>query len=271
MSEGRRISLVATDLDETLWVDGVVSPLTKAALATLATHNVPVLAATARRPGSTLDVMRHNEILLPAVLFNGSLGLDFESDDVFHRHLFEPEIALHVLDILSSFDIEPYVNIHHATHDVVVGEAPSTNPAHLAFLHPWLRVDDLRDVAMSEPVLSIGVCGREHDLLLRAQHALGNVAEATVSRDPDFGGFTLSVRPLGVTKWEGVVAYCRANDIDATQVLAIGDGHNDIELLASPAVSYASVGACDEVLALAHHSLQDIPNGGWHSILEMIL
>ncbi|HVB50192.1 MAG TPA: HAD family hydrolase [Acidimicrobiales bacterium] len=271
MSARDPISLVATDLDETLWIHGVVPLQTRVALATLTANDVPVLAATARRPGSTLNSMRTNEIMLPTVLFNGSLGLDFESGDVFHSHVFESHVSLEVLDILSSVGIEPCVNIQHPTHDVVVGKAPSTSPRHLAFIAPWLQYGDLRGVAINEPVLSIGVCGREHELMLRAQRAVGTLAATTVSRDADFGEFTLSIRPFGVTKWEGVLAYCRAHGIDDHQVLAVGDGQNDVELLCMAAVSCASIGACDEVLAIANYRLDDFPDGGWHSIVELIL
>lgn len=267
----RRVSLVATDLDETLWDHSVIMAETITALDTLANNNIPVLAATARRPGSALAVMRANNILLPTVLFNGSLGLDFTDDSVFHARYFEPPVAKEVLDVLSMVGIEPCVNVHHATHDVVVGESPSTHPGHLAFLEPWLRSDDLYEVAKSEPVLSIGVCGREQDLMLRAQGAIGKLGEVTVSRDPDYGGYTLSVRPGGVTKWSGVVAYCQRHGINPDEVLAVGDGQNDIELLSAAAVSCASRGACDEVLAIADYRLGDSPQGGWHSIVDLIL
>jgi hydroxymethylpyrimidine pyrophosphatase-like HAD family hydrolase len=262
--------IVVTDLDDTLWFNGVVPQRTKDALAALKRRGIPVLAATARRPASTLLAMKLNNILLPAVLFNGSLGLDFATNSIFHERIFDPDISLTVLGTLATFDIEPCVNVRHPTHDVVVGNAPSTHRDHLAFIKPWTRVSDLYDVARSEPVLSIGVCGLDGELLRRAAAAIDHVAATTVSRDGDFGNFTLSVRPLGVTKWAGVVAYSASHHLDANCVLAVGDGQNDVELLTNAAVGCASVGACSEVIEASDYDLGAFKDGGWHSILDLV-
>ena len=68
---------------------------------------------------------------------------------------------------------------------------------------------------------------------------------AAISADRTLGGFHLSLRPLGVSKWSGVVAFCELKGLDTTRVLAIGDADNDIELLeeASLAVAVADASA----------------------------
>ena len=72
------IDLVVTDLDGSFWdAHGRAHPDTLAALDVVMAAGTPVLAATARRPASVLDTMKDNGVLLPSVLFDGSLGRDF--------------------------------------------------------------------------------------------------------------------------------------------------------------------------------------------------
>ena len=46
-----------------------------------------------------------------------------------------------------------------------------------------------------------------------------------------FGQWGIVVGPPGVTKWSGVRAYCEREGIDRTEVLAVGDGDNDVAML----------------------------------------
>src|ERR1035441_8874199 len=105
---GGPVDLVVTDLDGTLWDrDGKIHSLTLAALADLAARGTPVLAATARRSSTALRRMVANDVLFPAVLFDGSLGRDFRSGATFHRRSFDPSTAVWVVQTLRDFDIEP--------------------------------------------------------------------------------------------------------------------------------------------------------------------
>ena len=72
-----------------------------------------------------------------------------------------------------------------------------------------------------------------------------------VFQDKVFGGWTLDSAPKGVNKWSGVEAYCRYRDLDPAEVLAIGDGDNDVELLERAAHSCAMSHATDRAKAAA--------------------
>jgi hydroxymethylpyrimidine pyrophosphatase-like HAD family hydrolase len=245
-----RISLVVTDLDGTLWDrHGQAHDLTLHALRELDRRGLPVLAATARRPASARQLMAANGFLLPAVLFDGSLGLDFTTGETFHRHAFEPSLAGAVLEALSRQGLEPCVNVDGSPRDVIVGARPSTHPAHLRFLEPWLRRGDLEATVRESPVLSFVICGRPRELLLPALEATRGLAAGSVSADLTYGGAMLSVRPPGVSKWNGVLAFCNARSLDPAGVLAVGDGDNDVELLESAAIACAVSDGCEAVLS----------------------
>jgi hydroxymethylpyrimidine pyrophosphatase-like HAD family hydrolase len=265
------VNLVVTDLDGTIWDGrGRIHPRTSAALDRLDSQGIPVLAATARRPTSALRLMASNDICLPAVLFDGCLGRDFRTSSTFHRRTFEPETAAWVLDVLGIAGIEPCVNVDDPRKDVVVGLRPSTVPDHLRELEPVLRRGDLTDVVSTEDVLSFVVCGRPKDLFLSVAGALRERAAISISRDLTFGGSVLSVRPTGVTKWEGVVSYCAKTGLDPGRILAVGDGENDVELLRAAAVSCAVEGSSDAVRTAAQHCVGRPEVGGWAEVIDLL-
>jgi hydroxymethylpyrimidine pyrophosphatase-like HAD family hydrolase len=262
--------LIVTDLDGTIWDrQGRIHPRTLAALAHLESREVPVLAATARRPSSALGIMASNGVILPAVLFDGCLGHDFRSGSTFHLRTFETETAAWVLEVLAAAGIEPCVNIVDPHKDVVVGFRPSTVPDHLLELETVLRRGDLGEVVTNEDVLSFVVCGRPEEFFLSTAGALAERATISISRDVTFGGTVLSVRPTGVNKWEGVVAYCATTGLDPDRILAVGDGENDLELLKAAAVSFAIEGSSDAVMAASQRTLRRPEVGGWAEIAAL--
>jgi hydroxymethylpyrimidine pyrophosphatase-like HAD family hydrolase len=262
--------LLVTDLDGTLW-DATMKlhPGAREALDALTAIGVTVLAATARRPASAHGVMSANGLLLPAVLHDGALGRDFTTGETFHLVSFEPPTAAAVLEALQLRGLEPCVNVAHEERDVVLGMTPSTNPLHADFVAPWSRRGDLAIAVATEPVLSFTIVGRDRDLLLPAIDALKTIADASLSDDLIYGGWTLSVRPPGISKWSGALAFCELRGIDPNRTLAVGDGENDVEMLAAAAVSFTFEGASPGATISADHVLPPAGSGGWRALAKM--
>jgi hydroxymethylpyrimidine pyrophosphatase-like HAD family hydrolase len=80
----------------------------------------------------------------------------------------------------------------------------------------------------------------------------------------------LSLRPPGVSKWNGVLAFCKVRGVDPAGVLAVGDGDNDVELLESAAIACAVSDGCEAVLSLARYQLRPAHEGGWRTILDIV-
>lgn len=267
------IQLVVTDLDGTLWgADEQVHDLTLEALATLQRQDVSVLVATGRRRAGAMRTLERAGLTLPAVVLDGALGWDPDSDRVFHRAAFTPGQAARVLDSCDRLGLEPCAYVERPDAEVVAGPRPSTHPRHLENLEPLLaRTGDLRRLVAREPVLMFAVAGGDPDPFHRVAAGLDpRDAAVAVTRDVVYGGFTLTVRPPGISKWDGVLAWCRDQGLDADRVLAIGDGQNDVELLSGAAVACAIADGCDEVLALAHHVLDPPSAGGWSAVPRLL-
>jgi phosphoserine phosphatase len=120
------------------------------------------------------------------------------------------------------------------------------------------------------PIFTFLVIGRERHELAPVLEKISLVADGSVTPDLLYGGFSLSVRPKGVSKWSGVLAFCAHRGLDPGRVLAVGDGENDLELLSSAAVACVPSDGCEAALKLATHQIAPALSGGWASIVDLI-
>jgi hydroxymethylpyrimidine pyrophosphatase-like HAD family hydrolase len=267
------IDLVVTDLDGTLWdVDGHIHERTIGAIGAIQAAGIIVLAATARRAASTWQLMEANGIALDAVVLDGALGREFGDRSGFHRAGFGPDEAAATLEVLRVLGIEPCINLDRVDRDVVMGERPSTHPAHREWLSPWVLDAEPAEAVRTLPVLSFSLAGGDAE---RTRFVASEVARrlpvaATANKDEQYGGCGLSVRPLGVDKWTGVEAYCAFRGFDPARVLAVGDGANDAELLAGASVACSIAGGAPATVALADHVLARPAEGGWAAIADLL-
>lgn len=263
------IELVVTDLDGTLWDAGErIHSRTLDALRELRRRKTPLLVATGRRPRSAAAGLAREGLRPPAVLLDGAVGQDLETGRTFHRAPFTRTDAKAVLEAFTDCGVSPCLYVDRPDADVVVGAAPSTRVEHLDHIGSWLARDDLAAVVDTEDVLSIGLVGYAREPLQQICGAVAGRAEAVVTKDLYFGNFTLMVRPRGISKWQGVEAYCRSSGLDSSRVLAVGDGDNDIELLTGARVACVVSDGCDAALALADHVIDPAAAGGWCAILD---
>jgi hydroxymethylpyrimidine pyrophosphatase-like HAD family hydrolase len=267
------VELVVTDLDGTLSDAGErVHPKTIEAVRSLRAAGVPVLVATGRRPSAAALVLEAAGLAGPAVLLDGSIGRDLRDGRRFHRIAFRAYDATEVLATFAAAGLEPCVYVERDGVDLVVGERPSTHPLHLARAASWAVQDDLQWVVAGEPVLSFAVVGGDADQLgqVAAELAAAGFGSASVTPDLIYGGSTLQVRPFGVSKWSGVLSFCADQGLDPGRVLAVGDGTNDVELLASARISCAVAGGAPAALACADHLIGPPSSGGWAAILDLL-
>ena len=264
------IELVVTDLDGSLWVHEEIHPATLAAWSELEARGIPVIVATGRRLTTTRDPLARWGLAPPAIVLNGALALDLATNERFHHHHYDADVAAHVLEAFRSAGLEPCIYVEHVDIEVYVGARPSTNPGHLASFGPRAVPADLDEIVATVPVLGFGVIGHPLEPLMQVVSAIGTDAETHLSDDSLWGGDTLTVAPPGLSKWAGVLAYCDRAGVDSGRVLAIGDGPNDRELLTHAAVAVVPESAFPDALALADHLVPPPDDGGWAKVLDLV-
>ncbi|NNE72523.1 MAG: HAD family phosphatase [Acidimicrobiales bacterium] len=270
------IDLIVTDLDGTLWDHNTdVHPQNRAALDTVVAAGIPVVAATGRRKVSALRGFAHADLDLPAIVINGAYGFvpgpTAAHETEFHRHPFEVELALVVLEIYADHGHVPLAhNIDGSTH---VSERATTGPRHRS---TFSAADAVRaephDAARDGTVLGFSVIGVAESEGLPELGAALLDAGVNVDRyrDPLYGGWSVMVQAPGVSKWLGVQRYCEFVGLVEPTVLAIGDGGNDVELLEGADVSLGIEGGDDQALEVADHVIPPPTQGGWAAVLDYL-
>jgi hydroxymethylpyrimidine pyrophosphatase-like HAD family hydrolase len=264
------IELVVTDLDGTLWgADERIHDRTLEALRALERRGLPLLVATGRRFRSAEAVLARSRLAPPMVVLDGAMGRVPATGRSFHDAVFPPGAAARVLEVFRRHGLEPCVYVDLEDVEVFVGEHPSTSPRHLAIIGRWARRGDLDQVVARERVYAFGVVAGDAAVLAGVLRDAAADVHGAVTRDVLHGGATLMVHPTGVSKWAGVLAWCRDQGLDPDRVLAVGDGENDVELLSAAAVACVVRDGCDAALALADHVLEPAATGGWSAVLDL--
>ncbi|GAA1391851.1 HAD family hydrolase [Luteococcus peritonei] len=251
------LRLVATDLDGTLLrSDRTVNAWTRSVLDACRARDVLVVPVTARQPVSLRPIaeqcgMDETAEHGWALCSNGALGINLVSGEVLFERLLAVDVATTLAEALA-VDL-PEVRF------VAVRDRGDAFVAQEGYAAMASFTDHHRDPAsmgaaalsevLAEPNLKLVLRHPQlapAELLARVQ-ALGlEGVEPTVS-----GADFVEVSAAGVTKATGLALLCEGLGIQADQVAAFGDAHNDIAMLRWAGTSYAMDHADDEVKAAA--------------------
>ncbi len=261
-------TLIVTDLDGTLWDQHQwIHPATSAAMAELELRNVPILLATGRRLASAKSGFALNDLWKPSILLNGTLGVDFPAGDVFHTATFTATDAEVVLD---AFAEHGHVPCAYATDGMVyVGPDGTTSKGHHRALLGDIASGDHSAVVAAGEVLGFSVNGvqlegleglaprlRQHGMLV--DHY----------RDPLYGGWSVMAQPPGISKLTGIAAFIAHAGLGSPTVIALGDGGNDVEMLAGADIGLAVEDGDPAAIAAADQTIAPPSQGGWAKVLE---
>ena len=265
------VELIVTDLDGTLWELPQSTPgRTRQALSTVLAGDIPLLVATGRRIVSTRAPLADLGVAPPAVCLNGALGLDLATDERFHVGGFTTDDAATVLAVFTRHGIDPCVYVNHDEPSVFVSSTPSTHPAHMRGFGEDFGTRSLDDVVATERVLGFSVLGIDQSVAETLDAELADVASPHSDVDRQYGGHSLTVAPATGSKWDGIAAFCEREGLDPNAVLVMGDGPNDVEMLAAAAVAVVPSDAHADALALADHVIGRAEDGGWSEVLDLL-
>lgn len=266
------IRLVVTDLDGTFWNrDRSVPDAHRRAAAALTDRGVDLVVATSRRRRVVAEHLGRAGLEVAAVVLDGAMGFDPRDGSRFHDAAFRVRAAVDVLAIFREHGLEPCVYVDEDDVDVVLAPEPSTCAPHADQFGSIARTGDLDAVVGSPGVYGFSVVGWERDVLAPVAADLATAGvELNLVPEPGYGGWGLFVAPPAVTKWTGVHAYCRRWGIAAHEVLAVGDGDNDVDMLTRAGVGVGVRGGTDRAVAAARHFIDPPEHSGWTAIVDLV-
>jgi 5-amino-6-(5-phospho-D-ribitylamino)uracil phosphatase len=250
---GWRPRMVALDVDGTLVDrDGVLPQAMADALALVVAAGVPVVLATGRSWHSTVDLV--DQLGLPpgpTVCSNGAVIVSYPPQEIVQAITFDPREVIERVETFAPGTLIAVEEIgrgyrlnDHFPEGDLTGELVVQSPEELSAL-PVTRVI-LRDPRRSMD-----------DFIALAQHlGLQGVTY--------FVGWSawLDIAPDGVNKATALAQVAADLGVEAADVLAAGDGRNDIEMLAWAGRGIAIAEAPPEVRAAADAVSPPFAEGG---------
>jgi len=255
------IRFIALDIDGTLLNSRFeVSPANRAAIAEATRRGVEVALVTGRRYDFAMPVAKQIDAPLTMIVNNGALVRTKEGNTLL-RHLLPRETARRVLQAAESWREATAVVFDRPQANQVIlqsidwedptrGGYYKRNREFLAEATPLENclIEDPIQVMFTGSVASM----REVELTLRHVQFVEDFAlSVTIYEDRDFS--MIDVIHPGVTKGTTLAEWTVARAIVPEEILAIGDNHNDLEML-----SFAGVPVVME------NSVPELKERGWH-------
>lgn len=256
--------LVALDVDGTLVTfANELSPAVRDVVRRVHAAGIPVVIATGRAVHGVMDVLGKLGLDREpglAVSSNGSVVFTVDPLEIVHATTFDASDAVRRV-------LEQVPDALVAVEEVGVGYQVN-RPFPEGELGGATRLADLNEM-IGQPVTRVIVRAPDHDT--ETFHAM--VADLGLDDTNYYIGYTawLDLAPEGVSKASGLQFVCDSMGIDPADVLAVGDGNNDVEMLRWAGRGVAMGQGPDEVKAAADAVIGGIDEDGLVAELEQYL
>ena len=267
-----RPRLIATDLDHTLLdAAGHVSPRTRAALDAARAAGIHVVPVTARQPIGLRAIADEAGFAGLALCGNGAFGVHLATGDLLFAQEAEPAV---IRALAAELDAR-IPGLRYAS----VRDGGESFVAQHGYAELADEVDHKRDPRTMGGVPLDEVLGAP-SLKLVIRHPdlpLADIyAAVTGSAVPGFAA-TLSGAPFvevmaaGVTKASGLARLCAHLGVDRTDVVAFGDGLNDVEMIEWAGLGVAVANAVPALQDAADEVTASNDADGVASVIERLL
>lgn len=264
------VRLVAIDVDGTLLDSGHrLKVEVRDAVCRLAASGLQVVLATARGPQAVRDIVRQFDFSPWLIGFSGGWIGELDEGSLQPKNIRSDQRmpaaeARSVLSTAISYNVEPNVftpeswRVRTLTPEILE-ECAIVN------LQP---VQTCELVTMEESPSKIMLISRLDQIgaLKRIQESVQSVATATFSK-PNY----LEILPAGVNKAKALTKVAALFGLDLSEVAAIGDGPNDLEMLSEAGFAIAMGNASDRVKSVADLVVSTNDNAGVAEAVGKIL
>jgi hydroxymethylpyrimidine pyrophosphatase-like HAD family hydrolase len=258
--------LLAFDLDGTLLErDGSLSEESVAGLKRLAVQGVELVAATGRRLWSALPHLERAGLEGACVVHNGALVVDVARRERLAIQALAPATVRRLVGALLDRGLTPLVftAAPKGPGEVLAqaGAPDATKYCAWYFRYAaghFTQLDDLRSAAF-EDALRVVVHGPLEVLveIVRAFEAdFGADVRGFVQRETTVDTFRAEFLSKRASKWSGIVTVASRLGVEPSQIVAVGDEANDLEMLAGAGHSFAAPGASDVARRHAREALE---------------
>lgn len=252
----RTIRMIGVDLDGTLLnSEKQLTAYTREVLKKAIEQEVAVVVATGRPFSGVPDELKHFPGMRYALTANGARILDMQKQKVVYENLLSGEIAEKVIDILKR---------HHAIHEFFVDGVGYMNEDGLKNVYAYfedphmaeylqstrITVKDVKEKlqAMKCEVDKLQGIFRNQKDKQEALEELNTLSGIVVTAAMDNN---LEINKEGTNKGIGLLQLGKSLGISREEIMACGDGGNDVEMLKEVGFAVAMANAYDTVKTAA--------------------
>lgn len=252
----RTIRMIGVDLDGTLLnSEKQLTAYTREVLKKAIEQEVAVVVATGRPFSGVPDELKHFPGMRYALTANGARILDMQKQKVVYENLLSGEIAEKVIDILKR---------HHAIHEFFVDGVGYMNEDGLKNVYAYFEDPHMAEYLQSTriPVKDVkeklqtmkcevdklqGIFRNQKDKQ-EALEELNTLSGIVVTAAMDNN---LEINKEGTNKGLGLLQLGKSLGISREEIMACGDGGNDVEMLKEVGFAIAMANAYDTVKTAA--------------------
>lgn len=236
-----RPRLVALDVDGTMVdYDNVMTDPVRESIRAVAAAGIEVVISTGRSVPGVLNAADKLDLEGYAIASNGSVVMSYRPLEIVHQVTFDASEAVHRI-------VERLPDALVAVEEMGVGYRVN-KPFPSGEINGTMTVQPVAEL-VAEPVTRVIIRSPEHS----ADDFHEIVADLGLGDTNYYVGYTawLDLAPEGVSKASGLDVLCQRLGLEAADVLAVGDGNNDVEMLTWAGRGVAMGQATDPVKAAA--------------------
>lgn len=253
--------LLALDVDGTvLDPDGQIRLAVKQAVADAQARGLQVMLCTGRRFRTALPVAQALGLSHPLIVHNGALVKAHDSGETLYHCYLSAEVYQQCLALLSQVSSPMlYIDAFHDGIDIITAHSDRTHPFQQAYLQdsqPHCQiVPDISDLPR-QGVVMMSIMAEESRLQAfrnDVQATLGHQVHVNVLANKSYQGSILEVLHPSVSKWQALEQFASRQGIAASEIIAIGDDANDLEMIRHAGLGIAMGNAIEAVKAVADY------------------
>ena len=267
------IKLIAVDMDGTLLrSDKTVDPRTAEDIQTAAEHGIHTVYCTGRGLAEMQDTFRVLPMIRWAVCNSGGVVYDRTGDRIIFRNGVGQPYIQQIVELASRYRAMP----HFLTDRESVVSADDI--AHMADFHMGIyqpmfeqitrrAADMTMEAALQTSVAKINIYFRSAEDRQAAFDTLKQLPlQVSLSENT-----TLEMTAPGTNKGTGLERLAEHLSLPLSQIAAVGDNYNDVEMLKTAGLSFAMGNAIDEIKSMCAHVTADNDHNGVGEAIRTIL
>ena len=245
-----KIRLIAVDLDGTLMNrKKEITPRTRAVIKEATKAGILVMPATGRPVTGFPDVLKAIPDCRYALTSNGALVYDLQEKRPIYEDLISVENTLTILDFTKQSDLMVDIYVHGNGYSEKRNLA---NLAHFSFaegmqeyvLRTRIPVDDIREFAVRENVPLEKLVLFFHDVGFKPEMER-LLEQFPFIRTTDAVPNNLELNNSTANKGDSLLRFGAQLGIAREEIMAIGDGRNDRDMIVAAGLGVAMANACD--------------------------